>query len=162
MAAAARWTEAETDRLRALHAAGKSLHAIAAEMGRGKGTISAKAKAAGLAWDREQVQAATQAKVADARERRATLQLRLLDDAERLREQLWQPAKWGNFGGRENTYNEVILDQPLFADKLKLMQAVGIAVDRSLKLADHDSVTRDMPAVDQWLAHMTGGTPDGG
>jgi hypothetical protein len=32
-------------------------------------------------------------------------------DAERLTEQLWQPAIVSNFGGKENTYNELVADR---------------------------------------------------
>jgi hypothetical protein len=133
------WTTADDDTLRALHAAGKSCHAIATEMTRSKATISRHSKRLGLLWDRAQVAAATAAKQTDAKGRRATLQLSLLEDAERLREQLWQPCIAFNFGGKDNTYEEHHLDKPTFADQLKIMQATGVAVDRSLRLADHDS-----------------------
>lgn len=134
-----RWTPEESDRLRELHAAGRTLGQCATEMGRDKGTISKRAKTLGLTWDRAQVHAATVAKVRDAAARRADLELRLLDDAERLRQQLWQPAIVFNFGGRDNTYEERTLDKPPVADQLKIMQAVGVAIDRALRIADHDT-----------------------
>ena len=137
--AATPWTDADTARLAELHATGRSLHAIAADMDRAKSTIHRKAKDAGLSFDRDTVNAATDAKVADAKARRTALQLHLLEDAEKLRTQLWKKTLAFNFGGKDNTYNEHELDQPTFADQLKIMQATGIAVDRSLKLAEHDS-----------------------
>lgn len=137
--AARPWTQADDAELRRLHGEGKSLHHIAGEMGRGKGTISRKAKDLGLPWDRTDTAAATSAKVADAKSRRAQLQLGLLEDAERLRVQLWQPTVAFNFGGKDNTYNETRLDEPTFADKLKIMQAAGAAIDRALKLDLHDA-----------------------
>jgi hypothetical protein len=133
------WTDADTTRLRQLHSAGKSLHAIAAEMGRAKSTIHRKAKEAGLTFDRDTVAAATEAKMTDAKARRTALQLALLEDAEKLRTQLWEPCLAFNFGGKDNTYAEHHLDKPTFTDQLKIMQATGVAVDRSLKLAEHDS-----------------------
>jgi hypothetical protein len=139
MAAARSWTDTDDTQLRALHADGKTLHAIAGIMGRSKSTVSREAKRLGLPWDRANTAAATEAKVADARARRANLQLGLLEDAEKLRTQVWAPTMAFNFGGKDNTYNEHQLDQPTFADQLKIMQAVGIAVDRSLKLDLHDS-----------------------
>lgn len=63
--------DTEDTRLRELHTAGKSLHAIAKEMGRSKDTIARHAQRLGLTWDRDRVVAATKAKVADARARRA-------------------------------------------------------------------------------------------
>ena len=56
-----------------------------------------------------------------------------------MREQLWAPATVFNFGGKDNTYEERVLDKPPFGDQLKIIQATGVAIDRSLKLADHDS-----------------------
>ncbi|WP_122262198.1 helix-turn-helix domain-containing protein [Ornithinimicrobium cerasi] len=86
MAAPRRWTPADDDTLRALHAQGRTLHAIAGEMGRGKATISAKAAEMDppLSWARDQVANATQAKVVDAKARRADVKLRLLSRAEHL------------------------------------------------------------------------------
>ncbi|WP_127572760.1 helix-turn-helix domain-containing protein [Georgenia faecalis] len=78
------WTDTDNDRLRELHAAGHSLHAIAQQMGRAKSTISKHAERAGLAWDRGRVDAATKAKTADAKARRADLKLRLLTRAEAI------------------------------------------------------------------------------
>ena len=159
--AAPRWTDADTAALQAGHAAGKSLHAIAKELGRGKATVSRKANALGLKWDREQVQAATAAKTMDAKARRAALQLALLDDAERLREQLWAPCIVFNFGGKDNTYEQRELDKPTFTDQLKIMQATGVAIDRSLKLADHDSTgAEQVRSLLVGLADALGLTPE--
>ena len=133
------WTAADDVTLTALHGQGKSCHTIAGEMGRSKSTISRESKRLGLLWERSQVQAATAAKVADAKARRAQLQLDLLEDAERLRLQLWEPALVYAFGGRDNDYNEHTIPKPTFADQLKIMQATGTAIDRSIRLADHDS-----------------------
>ena len=139
MAEPAPWTSDLEARLRALHAEGKSLTACARELGLTKPRLSRKAADLGLDWDRSQTQAATAAHIADGKARRARLQLALLEDAERLREQLWAPATVFNFGGKDNTYEERVLDKPPFADQLKNMQATGVAIDRSLKLDVHDS-----------------------
>ncbi|GMA31590.1 hypothetical protein [Litorihabitans aurantiacus] len=139
MPAARTWTADDDATLTALHDDGATLTAAARQMGRGKATVSKHAARLGLTWDRTATAAATEAKVLDAKGRRAQLQLDLLADAERLREQLWEPTVAFNFGGKDNTYAETRLDQPTFADKLKIVQATGIAIDRSLKLDLHDS-----------------------
>lgn len=135
------WTKTDAARLAELHGQGKSLHSIAKTMDRAKGTLSRKAKEAGLIWDRAQVNAATEAKVRDAAGRRANLQLLLLDDVEKLRLELFAPYLAFNFGGKDNTYNEHHLDKPPVADQLKIMQAVGAGIDRHIKLAEHDAGT---------------------
>jgi len=88
----------------------------------------------------------------------------LLADVQRLRGQMFAPCKAFNFGGKDNTYAEVALEQPTFVDQLKIMQAATIAVDRSLKIAVHDTdSSANLAAVDQWLTHVTeSGTPDAG
>lgn len=133
------WTATDNARLASLHADGATLTAAARQLERSKATVGKYAARLGLTWDRTATAAATEAKVIDARGRRAVLQLDLLDDAARLREQLWKPTVVFNFGGKDNTYEERELPEPTFADKLKIVQATGIAVDRSLKLDLHDS-----------------------
>ena len=133
-------TDADRDAVRALHAEGLSRNDIARKLGRSGRTISRIAAELGLTFERgPQVRAATEARKADARSRRAALAVALLDDAERLRGQLWQPAKVFNFGGKENTYNETTLNEPTFADKRNIMQAIGTAVDKSVKLDEYDA-----------------------
>ena len=105
------WTPEDDQRLRDLHATGKSLHAIAQEMSRGKATVSGQSKALGLSWAREQVHAATTAKVRDAKARRAAAleaELEILElaqarvlDAMRRRSS-WRTVMRGE-GGAEHT-----------------------------------------------------------
>lgn len=80
------------------------------------------------AFDRAKVAAATHARTEDMASRRAALAEALLSDAERIRAQLWQQCKWGNFGGKENTYAEVELDKPRFTDQSTILGAVEKAV----------------------------------
>jgi hypothetical protein len=139
MAANRALTDHELEQIRTLHAAGQGRNDIARTLNRSGAVISKACAELGLSFDRSAVQAATEARKADAAAKRALLQVDLLDDAQRLRAQLWQPATVFNFGGKDNTYEERTLDEPPFADKLKIMQAVGAAVDRSLRLAEHDA-----------------------
>ena len=133
------FSDDELDRLRSLHAAGVSRNDIARQMNRSGGTISKYAAELGLTFDRSSVQAATDARKADAKAKRAELELLLLDDARRLRGQIWQPHTYIDHGGKDFVRVEWQQDEPTPTDKLKLMQATGAAVDRSIKIADHDS-----------------------
>ncbi|MBD2760063.1 helix-turn-helix domain-containing protein [Yimella sp. cx-573] len=139
MAAPRPLTAIEQDELRRRHADGQSLHAIAQEMGRSKRTISEYAKKIGLSWDRSRTAAATKARVADAKDRRARLALDLLDDVEQLRAQLWAPASYVDHGGKDFTRVDWTLDRPVFADQLKIMQAVNIGVEKHLRITNHDA-----------------------
>ncbi|RBQ05165.1 helix-turn-helix domain-containing protein [Micromonospora sp. LHW51205] len=132
-------TQADHDRVRELHAEGLSRNAIAKEIGRSGKTVSEIAVKLGLTFDRTRTRAATEARRDDAKSRRAALALALLGDAERLRAQLWKPAHYVDHGGKEYDRVDWTLDEPAFADKLKLMQSVGIAVDRAVKLDQYDA-----------------------
>lgn len=136
---AAPFSADERDRLRALHAAGLGRNDIARELDRSPATVSKYAGELGLTFDRTAVQVATEARKADARARRSELEVLLLEDARRLRAQLWQPHIYIDHGGKEFVRVEWEQPEPTPTDKLKLMQATGAAVDRSLRLAEHDS-----------------------
>lgn len=131
-------TDAERQRIRQLHAQGLSCNAIATEIGRGSSTVSRLAKDMGLAFDRRATQAATVAKVADARARRAQLMTDFLDDAQRLRQQLWVPHQYVDHGGKEFTEARWTQPEPTAVDKLRLMQAATTAANASLRLDARD------------------------
>jgi hypothetical protein len=130
--------DAERDRIRAMHAAGRSRNDIARELGRSASTISKAAGRLGLRFDRAKTTAATAAKVADAKARRAALALALLGDAERLRTQLFAPAELHSFGGAEHTYRRVEIERPPAKDQREIMQATNTAIGASLRLDVHD------------------------
>lgn len=148
-------TDADHQRVRELHAQGKSRNAIAEEIGRSGRTVSRIAKELGLTFDRERTRAATEAKKDDARAKRAALALALLDDAQRLRRQLWKPAHYVDHGGKEFDRVDWTLPEPTFADKQKIMQSVGIAVDKAVRLDEYDKADVATSGVDAWLQHMT-------
>jgi hypothetical protein len=163
------WTDDEDQILRDLAAAGKPISAMVVALDeRHKSSVKRRLDRLGIRSDRTQTVAATQAKTIDARARRAALEVALLEDAEKLRQQIWQPVIVFNFGGKDNTYEQRELNEPPHADKLKLMQAVGQAVDRSLKIAAHDSdagVAEAVGALDQIaeaLAEVAKTLPDMG
>lgn len=84
-------TPDELDRIKAGHAAGKSCNAIARELGRSPSSVSKYARDLGLSWADKRPQAATAAKQADNRARRAALVSRLYDRAERIMDRLEAP-----------------------------------------------------------------------
>ena len=134
-------TDTERDTIRRLHADGLSCTKVAAELGRSRSTISQAAKAMGLSWDNAQTKAATAAKQADNRSKRAALESRLLDEAAGLLDQLHRPHLVYSFGGRDNTYADHLLDEPDVGAKRALIQAAGTAIDKSLRIAAVDQAT---------------------
>lgn len=131
-------TAAEADRVRELHAQGMSRNLIAKEIGRSWSSVTKLAKQLGLTFDRAAPRAAIEAAIVDAKAKRASLMQNLLDDAEKLRQQLWQPAHVYSFGGKDNTFAEAHVPQPSFRDQRDIMAAANTALGASLRLDQHD------------------------
>lgn len=131
-------TDAEVARFRELHAQGMARNEIARVMNRSPVTVSRLAQRLGLKFDRVATEAATAAKVADARAKRVQLMHDLLDDAQRLRRQLWEPTTIYSFGGKDNTYNSRQVEQPPFRDQRDIVMSVSTALTACLRLDQHD------------------------
>lgn len=151
------WTDAESDRLRELHATGQSLHSIAKQMQRSKQTIHQHAKDLGLEWDRSHTRTATEAKQIDNKARRADLEEQFLIEARAALDDLHRPCIVYSFGGKDNVYTEHELASPSFPDKRNIMQTASIAATAANRLHELNSEGRDLPAVDAWLDAMLGG-----
>lgn len=133
------WTGAQTRRLKALHGQGLSCNKIAHELGVVPSVISRQAKRLGLSFDRTRTAAANEARRVDAAARRLQLELSLLEDADHIRRRIRSPMLYFEWGGKDHDYAEKRVSEPTPADQLKLMQAVGVAVDRSIKIAEHET-----------------------
>lgn len=131
-------TERELARIRQLHGEGKTRNDIARELKRSASTITKACGKLGLSFDRSATKAATEAKVADAKARRAEIMNGLLDDVQRLREQLFAPAVIFSFGGKDNSYNSKKVDEPPARDKRDLMGSISLALNASMRLDEHD------------------------
>lgn len=137
-------TGPELARLRELHGAGLSCRAIAKEMGRAPVTISRHAAELGLSFDRTQVKAATEARVADMAAVRAEVGAQFLTIVQgintRVLAMLADPEMkpWG------------LRDMSTAAGHFFDRHLAQIAVD-----ADHSGVSE----VDRWLEAMTGRKP---
>lgn len=152
-------TDADYDQVRQLHADGLSRNAIAKQLRRSGHTISRLAVELGLSFDRgadPHLREITETRKADGRARRAALAEALLADAEKLRQQLFAAANVHNFGGKDNTFEQAVIDQPTFRDQRDIMHAIGLAVDRALKIDAYDRIDESGSAVDAWIAAMTG------
>ncbi|MBW5420283.1 helix-turn-helix domain-containing protein [Streptomyces sp. BG9H] len=151
-------TDAERAEIIRLHGEGKGRNEIARLIGRAQRTVSIICGEEGLVFDVTMTEEATRHRVAQLADRRAMLAEALQDDAERLTEQLWQPAKVFNIGGKDNTYAEHDVDEPPADAKKNLMASAGIAIEKSLKLVPPEREdTEGLAAVDQWLRGMIGG-----
>lgn len=139
MPAAKPVTDEERAAIREMHAQGVGRNEMCKRLGRGGRTISRVAAELGLSFDRSgSLAVATAVKKADAAERRARLQVNMLEAAEMLLEQMFQPARVYSFGGKENEYNERQHDEPPFRDKRDIASALTALVGSSTRLAEFD------------------------
>lgn len=144
-----------------LHAQGLGRNAICKQLGRSGRTVSRIAAELGLSFDRAGATAvATKVKKANAAERRAEIQVGALEAAQKLLGQMFSPAKVYNFGGKENTYEEMGHNEPPFRDKRDIASAISALAATALKLAEFDKADANTTGVDAWLAAMTQGDED--
>ncbi|GAA2327471.1 helix-turn-helix domain-containing protein [Dactylosporangium salmoneum] len=135
-------TPQDYDRVRELHGQGLSRNEIARQLGRSGRTISRIAAELGLSFERAgATAAATEAKKADGAARRAQLQLDALEASQKLLGQMFAPATVYNFGGKENTYEEMRHPEPPFRDKQSIAAAIAALTSTALRLAEYDKAT---------------------
>lgn len=116
-------------------------NAIARKHGVSVGTVSNIANEAGLtdAFDRAETEKATKALIADTKALRAEVSRRFLEKANQFLDQIDEPHLVFSFGGKDNTYNEHVLDRPPTVDLKNLMTSAGIAFDKHIVAERHDA-----------------------
>lgn len=119
---------------------GHSRNQVAKIVGISTGSVSKIAQQLGLGWDSKAaatVKTATAGRKAQLTAKRALLEEKLVDDAERLRRLIWTPTVYRQaVGGREPTILTWDQDTPNPQDQLRLMQAAGLAIDKAQRIAD--------------------------
>lgn len=118
--------------------AGLSRNAVARELKVSPSTVSKVASEESLTFDRSVSAAAVAAKQADAKARRAEIQLALVDKAEEFLHSIDEPFLAFSFGGKDNTYEEHELDGPPTGDILNLMRATSLALKEARDLRKDD------------------------
>lgn len=162
---AAKYTQEQRDEALALyHTNGPT--AVEKKLGIPKGTVTRWAKETGVETVSVSItRAGTEAAAAYAKNRRAELATLLLDDAHRLRKQLWEPTMAFSFGGKDNTYEEQLIPEPTFVDKKNIISAVSTAAATmaKLELVDSDNgVAGAVSMLDRLVEQIGGISDDGG
>ena len=146
-------TDLDRQRVRELHAQGKTRNDIARDLGRSSSTITGIARHLGLAFDRAATQAATAARVADAKARRANVVDRLYGVIEKSLDRLERAT---------HTITETSFGKKLTwqADELPpehvraLVQAIGSAAQTAVKIEQVDA--GDSGAIGSLLGSLFG------
>lgn len=134
MRARGKWSDDEDETLLALHREGFALRRIAETMGRSAETVGRHARRLGLSFDRTRTSRAAEARHVDNRARRAALESRLLDEAEKSLDRLWKPMQVYAFAGAEGDFHSTEIDEPSPVDRKAIMQTAQVALTASSKL----------------------------
>lgn len=122
--------------------AGRSTRDVAAELGMSEASVRRFARGAGVhSATRVLTEKATQAKIATMAASRAELARLLLEDAHRLRAQIWEPctvAMTVSVGEGCSTVVDHRLERPTFRDQREGITACAIALDKHLKVIQFD------------------------
>lgn len=86
------------------------------------------------AFARAGTEKATRARTTDMAALRAEVSEKYLRKANELLDQMDQPHLVFSFGGKENTYNEALLERAPTGDLRNLMTASAVALDKHLKI----------------------------
>jgi hypothetical protein len=113
---------------------------------------------------------ATETAKANREVRKALLAEALLEDGEKLRKQLWAPAKvhnWGTVSTREGNattttteWQEHEIAEPTFADKRMILQAVATAIDKSQLLAGEATSRSEQVSTTELEKALSDAIPD--
>jgi hypothetical protein len=125
--------------IQAARANGVSAGQIARDHGVARSTVTKIAADNDLAnaFERTQTENAARAKQADCKLLRAQLKQDLLADAQRFRKRAWE--SYQVVVGTPEGAEIVTLDLPPLPDARAAYTAIGIAVDKSIRLEEHDS-----------------------
>jgi len=150
-----RITDTQRAQVLSLARAGMARNRIAAATGVSTGSVTKICQQAGVAFDRAATASATAARKIDCAAARTALSIKLLARADELLEDMNATYLAYNFGGKENTYNEHLMDAPSPGDKRSLMQAATYAIRVHLDIEDHDG-DGGVPAGKSLLARIAG------
>jgi hypothetical protein len=142
--------------IKAVPKTGKSRNQIARDRGVSMSTVTKIAGKSGHgdAFDRTRTAAATRAVVIDSRARREQLRNDLLDDAQRLRERAWSSHE--AYISTPQGAERVVLELPPLQDTRAAFNAIGICIDKSLRLEQFDTDDSGASAVDEWVRSLIG------
>lgn len=123
----------------ALFGEGLSRNAIARRVGLAGSTVSRICAEERLEFDRTKTALAVRAHQVDLAEARVLLAKKIAVRADELLEDMDAPTLVHNFGGRENTFTEQLIDAPTVEARQRMMTAVGIGFDKITRIVERGS-----------------------
>lgn len=136
---------------------GHTCNAIAQQVGVSSSTVSNVAKSIGHRFAQSNLARAHEARSAYSAERRAALAARATERAEEILAKMSGEYLVFNFGGRDNTYEEHVLEQPPTEALRAMAQTFRDLMRTVLDVDRHDNRQEEgLAAVDQWLRDIVG------
>jgi hypothetical protein len=102
-------------------------------------TVSGIARAADLQFDRADTELALRARLIDLATVREDLARKFLLRADESLEAMDSPTILGGFGGRDNTWNETLLDAPTYEQRQTLLRTAHMAAQKAVDLLKVDA-----------------------
>lgn len=159
-----RWTDHQTDQLRALHTQeGMTLGLAAKAIGFAPATVSRWSAKLGISWERSAaMNVAIEAKRMDAAAHLSAYALEAAEVARHLVAQIRQKATYYELGRVEkdmDSWFDRTQDEPTAQDKRSLAQAAATSATTAAKILDRDTAREAGSDLDAWLDYMA---PEGG
>ncbi len=150
-------TDDEREHIVALIHQGHSANEIARQTQRSADTVSRIARSIGWRFGHTNLAHAHEARSAYTAERRASIAARLTEEVEQILIDLHRPHLAFNFGGKDNTYEEHLLDEPPVDAKRAMVQSISTLMRTVLDIDRHDNrADSGASAVDDWLRSIVG------
>jgi len=155
MAQAGTFRDKRGHEARALYDQGLSCNAIAKKLGVGVATVSRWAKAEGLSFvGRARAKAAQEVREFDMAAARVRLAQKMTANADKALDSLDGPFLVYNFGGKDNTYEEHLLDEAPFSARREAQAIGGIAFDKLTKALESVDDPDGLKPVESMLGRL--------
>jgi len=120
----------------ALHAAGHARNEIARRIGISAGSVTNICRDAGLTFDRSETKQATEARQVDLAAGRIRLAEKMLAASEDMLDRIDDEYLVYNFGGKENDYNEHLLESAPVEVRRNIITTAGITFDKLTRIVE--------------------------
>lgn len=119
-----------------LHAQGLARNEIARRVGISAGSVTNICRDAGLTFDRSETKHATEARQVDLAAGRIRLAEKMLAASEAMLDDIDGEYLVYNFGGKDNTYTEHLLDSAPVEVKRNIITTAGITFDKLTRIVE--------------------------
>lgn len=129
-------SDAQRQQVIDLHSQGIPRNQIARDVGISAGSVTNICRNAGLTFDRSETKHATEARQVDLAAGRIRLAEKMLAASEEMLDTIDGPYLVYNFGGKDNDYNEHLLDSAPVEVRRNVITTAGITFDKLTRIVE--------------------------